>query len=222
MPQEILGGTKIKQKPKPKARKPTFRMSDLNKALAEIAAETGMETGESTTQPASTQPSRARSQRSQTLAAKAAAKALEAAVAKESKATKSAASSAIKKAAARLKKPPTVRRLPVVKEEQSVRRKAAPPKHPALTAIDENTIVKRNLSDVITYEKKEEYVNKFTQLFKELLPRLRADIGDHSMNKMEDATSEKIGLTIVQLTDDLYFTIRDELINEVRPTSNFQ
>jgi hypothetical protein len=210
MPQEILGGTKTKSRTTSKKEAP-FRMRNLIEALEGITRTTRMDTGETRTRQAPTQPLRARSQRSQTLAAKAAAKALEI-----------AAANGTKKAATRLKKPPNVRRLPVVKEEQPVRRKAAPPKHPALIAIDENTIVKRNLSDVITYENKEDYVNKFTQLFKDVIPHLREAIGDHSINKMEDATSEKIGLTIVQLTDDLYFTIRDKLINEVRPTSNFQ
>ena len=218
MPQEILGGTKVTAKP----RKPTFGVAAMRDALAEIARATDMETGESTRRRASTQPSRAPSQRSQALAAKAAAKSLEVAAAKVAKATKAAASSAIKKAATRLKKPTIARRLPVVKEEESVRRKTAPPKHPTLTSLDENTIVKRNLSDVINYEDKEDYVNSFIQLFNDYIPRLRDAIGDHSMNKMEDPTPEKIGLTIVQLTDDLYFTIRDKLINEVRPTSSFQ
>lgn len=92
------------------------------------------------------------------------------------------------------------------------RKPKGPGKLEKINKVDYDTIVKRNLSDVITYNNKEEYVEEFTDLFNKHIPLLKGFVHEHAMNKQRPLTDDDVSLTILQLTDDLYFTIRDKLI----------
>jgi hypothetical protein len=187
------GGAKTKAQSNPNPRKATFGMKALNAALDNIM---GMDTGIKKPRRIAVQPARAPSERAKTVAAKKAE-------------TKVKSVSTKPKAASKPKAAPKPK-LSVVKEEEDepVRRQ------PTRIPFDDDRIVNRNLSDVIEYKHKEEYVNAFTDLFEKHIPHLKSFIHEHAMNKME--APGDIGLTIVELTDDLYFTIRDKLLKKVR------
>lgn len=192
------GGAKTKAKTTT-TRRATFGMKDLNDALDNIM---GMDTGIKKPRRIATQPPRAPSIRAKIVAAKTAETKV------KSVSTKPRAASKPKATAKPRAAPKKI--LPVVKEEEEepVRR------HPTRIPFDDDRIVKRNLSDVIAYKDKEEYVNAFTDLFEKHIPHLKSFIHEHAMNKME--APGDVGLTIVELTDDLYFEIRDKLLKKVR------
>jgi len=99
--------------------------------------------------------------------------------------------------------------------EEPTSRSVRVPKHPTRFPFDDDRIVKRNLSDVIAYPHKEDYVNKFTELFDKPLKDLEEKVNEHAMNKQEPLQGNEAKELILQLTDDLYFTIRDKLIRKL-------
>jgi hypothetical protein len=193
------GGAKTKAQSNPNPRKATFGMKALNAALDNIM---GMDTGIKRQRRVIVQPARAPSERAKAVAAKKAETKVTSVSTKPKSASKPKPASKPKAAPKKI--------LPVVKEEEDepVRRQ------PTRIPFDDDRIVNRNLSDVIEYKHKEEYVNAFTDLFEKHIPHLKSFIHEHAMNKME--APGDIGLTIVELTDDLYFTIRDKLLKKVR------
>lgn len=170
---------------KKKAPSRTFGMSSMHKALNDIMNDSQMDTDiKKTRKKVPTQPRREPSIRAQTLA------------------KKKIVAQVVSQPIMQKKKKPIKPKLPVIKEKTlSIPRQ-----------VDYDTIVKRNLSDVISYDNKEEYVEEFTDLFNKHIPRLKAFVHEHAMNKQSPLTDDDVSLTILQLTDDLYFTIRDKLI----------
>jgi hypothetical protein len=102
----------------------------------------------------------------------------------------------------------------IIKEEPTSR-SVRVPKHPTRFPFEDDTIVKRNLSDVIAYPHKEDYVDSFTELFDIPLKKLEAMVNEHAFNKQEPLQGNEAKELILQLTDDLYFAIRDKLIRKL-------
>jgi phosphoribosyl-ATP pyrophosphohydrolase len=113
------------------------------------------------------------------------------------------------RAAAPLQK---VVKMEIIKEEPTSR-SVRVSKH--LPPFDDDTIVKRNLSDVIEYPHKEDYANSFTELFEKPLQDILEKVKEHAFNKQEPLQGNQAQELILQLTDDLYFTIRDKLIRKL-------
>lgn len=92
-------------------------------------------------------------------------------------------------------------------------------RHPVSSVYVDDNIIKRHTSQDISYGRKQDYIDEFNDLFRRYLPELKASIHNDAMNDGEHISDNTVAINIVQLTDDLYFTIRDELIKGVRSRS---
>jgi len=203
------GGAKTKAQSNPNPRKATFGMKDLNAALDNIM---GMDTGIKKQRRVTVQPARAPSERAKAVAAKKAETKVKSVSTKPKSASKP-------KPASKQKAAPT-QNLSVVKEEEeeSVKPVRRVPKHPKRIPIESNHIVKRTTSETFNFEKikgYEEYMGKFNDLFNEARDHFGLNIRNHGPNEGFDINEKESSEMIVHITDQLYFKIRDKLIEKL-------